>query len=114
MFLHRLPEQMHAQLANYQAVTAGQLPSATNDIWAQYGGKFPTAAVAKLTVAAATASDNPRGRSPSPRCSSNNSSSHAAEILATMAATNMAAEPADTRLEGLLERGVVLVPQQLG
>ena len=64
MFLRRLPEQMRAQLANYQATSPGDLAAAADAIWAQYGGKFPAAA-AEVTVAAATAAGQ-RGRSPSP------------------------------------------------
>ena len=65
MFLRRLPEQMRAQLANYQATSPGDLAAAADAIWAQYGGKFPAAAAAEVTVAAATAAGQ-RGRSPSP------------------------------------------------
>ena len=65
MFLCRLPEQMRAQLVNYNASSPGDLTAAADAIWAQYGGKFP-AATAEVTVAAATA-DGQRGRSPSPR-----------------------------------------------
>ena len=65
MFLHRLLEQMRAQLANYNASSPGDLAAAADAIWAQYGGKFPAAA-AEVTVAAASA-DGQRGRSPLPR-----------------------------------------------
>ena len=63
MFLCRLPKQMRAQLANYNATSPGDLSAAADAIWAQYGGKFTAA---EVTVAAATA-DGQRGRSPSPR-----------------------------------------------
>ena len=63
MFLRRLPEQMRAQLANYNATSPGDLSAAADAIWAQYGGKFTAA---EVTVAAATA-DGQRGRSLSPR-----------------------------------------------
>ena len=56
---------MRAQLANYQATSPGDLAAAADAIWAQYGGKFPAAAAAEVTVAAATAAGQ-RGRSPSP------------------------------------------------
>ena len=71
MFLRRLPEQMRAQLANYQAISLGDLVAAADAIWAQYGGKFPAAAAAEATVAAATAATGHRGRSPSPGCHNN-------------------------------------------
>ena len=70
MFLHRLPEQMHAQLDNYNTTLPGDLAAAADAIWAQYGGKFPTAAPAEVTVAAAMA-DSQRGRSVSPRHANN-------------------------------------------
>ena len=73
MFLHRFPEQMRAQLANYLARDPNQLAAAANAIWAQYGSKFPSTA-AELTVAAATGSDNRQGRSLSPQCNNNNCS----------------------------------------
>ena len=65
MFLRRLPEQMRAQLANYQAISPGDLAAAADAIWAQYGGKFPAAAAAEATVAAATTAGH-RDRSNSP------------------------------------------------
>ena len=66
MFLHRLPEQMRAQLANYNVSSPGDLAAAADAICAQYGGKFPAAAAAEVTVAAASA-DGQWGHSPSPR-----------------------------------------------
>ena len=36
MFLCRLPEQMHAQLANYNASSPGDLAAAADAIWAQH------------------------------------------------------------------------------
>ena len=66
MFLRRLPEQMHAQLANYPARDPYQLAAAADAIWAQYGSKFPSIA-AELTVAAATGSNSHQGHSPLPR-----------------------------------------------
>ena len=71
MFLHRLPEQMRAQLANYPARDPNQLAAAADAIWAQYGGKFPSTA-AELTVAAATSSNSRQSRSPSPRRNNDN------------------------------------------
>ena len=55
---------MRAQLANNHANSLGELAAVADAIWAQYGGKFPTAA-AEITVAAATA-DSHWGHSPSP------------------------------------------------
>ena len=66
MFLHRLLEQMCAQLANYNTTSPRDLAAAADAIWAQYSGKFPSANAAEVTVATATA-DGHRGLSPSTR-----------------------------------------------
>ena len=76
MFLCSLPEQMHAQLANYRADNPGQLTAAADAIWALYGSKFPTEAATEITVAAAT-TDGHCGCFTSPhRPSTNNSNNH--------------------------------------